>query len=343
MAHFRHSLAPCVIEWSVFVKYPEFRALEDRNGGSKADDLLTASITAFCCVARPAKSDAQQLEDLAVPLLALASPRVRRHAAAALSEMPHAPKRLILALAEDDVDISAPLLLRSPVLTPADLVGLIELRGIGHARAIARRTVEDAALLQALRQLHDPAIDRALALQSGLPADKENEPLKPVEAESPRLRETREALRALMRASDAGLSADQALADRLIDAALLDETHTFRTVFTAALDLDGETAERIIGHGLNAELTIALAALGLSAEAAHLVLTGLFGLVHKDLHSLRLFVQSYRQIDQDKAQATVQRWKTEENSQKLRQKLREMAADFERGGTAPGPAKRRVS
>ncbi|MGN8019845.1 hypothetical protein ACTJJ7_03945, partial [Phyllobacterium sp. 22229] len=101
--------------------------------------------------------------------------------------------------------------------------------------------------------------------------------------------------------------------------------------------------ERIIGHGLNAELTIALAALGLSAEAAHLVLTGLFGLVHKDLHSLRLFVQSYRQIDQDKAQATVQRWKTEENSQKLRQKLREMAADFERGGTAPGPAKRRVS
>ena len=73
------------------------------------------------------------------------------------------------------------------------------------------------------------------------------------------------------------------------------------------------------------------------------MLTGLFGLVHKDLHSLRLFVQSYRQIDQDKAQATIQRWKTEENSQKLRQKLREMAADFERGGTAPGPAKRRVS
>ena len=99
------------------MKYPEFRALEDRNGGSKADDLLTASITAFCCVARPAKSDAQQLEDLAVPLLALASQRVRRHAAAALSEFPHAPKRLVLALAEDEVDISAPLLLRSPALT----------------------------------------------------------------------------------------------------------------------------------------------------------------------------------------------------------------------------------
>ncbi|MBA8901332.1 DUF2336 domain-containing protein [Phyllobacterium sp. P30BS-XVII] len=323
------------------MKYPEFRALEDRNGGSKADDLLTASITAFCCVARPAKSDARQLEDLAVPLLALASPRVRRHAAAALSEIPHAPKRLILALAADDVDISAPLLLRSPVLKPADLIGLIQQKGIGHARAIARRQIEDAALLQTLRHFHDPAIDRALALQTGLPVSQEEEPLDRVETESPRLRETREALRALMRDTDAGLSTDQALADHLIDAALLDQTHFFRGEFAKALDLDNETAERIIGHSLNAELTIALASLGLSAEAAHLVLTGLFGLVHKDLHSLRLFVQSYRQIDQDKAQATINRWKTEENSQKLRQKLREMAADFERGGT--GSSTRKVS
>ncbi|MBA8876704.1 DUF2336 domain-containing protein [Phyllobacterium myrsinacearum] len=324
------------------MKYPEFRALEDRNGGSKADDLLTASITAFCCVARPAKSDARQLEDLAVPLLALASPRVRRHAAAALSEMPHAPKRLILALAEDDVDISAPLLLRSPVLKSDDLIDLIQHRGIGHARAIARRHIEDPMLLQTLRHFHDPAIDRALALQDGLPVSEKENPLDLTETESPRLRETREALRALMRESDTGLSTDQALADALIDAALLDQTHAFRAAFTKALDLDSETAERIIGHGLNAELTIALASLGLSAEAAHLVLTGLFGLVHKDLHSLRLFVLSYRQIDQDKAQVTIQRWKTAENSQKLRQKLREMAADFERGGSASA-SNRKVS
>ncbi|QND52382.1 DUF2336 domain-containing protein [Phyllobacterium sp. 628] len=322
------------------MKYPEFRALEDRNGGSKADDLLTASITAFCCVARPAKSDAQQLEDLAVPLLALASPRVRRHAAAALSEMAHAPKRLIIALAEDDIDISAPLLLRSPVLQSADLIDLIQRKGISHARAIARREIDDPLLLQALHRFHDPAIDRALALQAGLPVSEEEKPLSQAETESPRLRETREALRALMRDSDAGFSTDQALANHLIDAALLDHTHYFQGEFAKALQLDDETAARIVGHSLNAELTIALASLGLSAEAAHLVLTGLFGLVHKDLHSLRLFVQSYRQIDKDKAQLTIDRWKTEENSQKLRQKLREMAADFERGSTVPGSSRK---
>jgi uncharacterized protein (DUF2336 family) len=316
----------------VFVKYPEFRALEDRSSGSKADDLLTASITAFCCVARPAKSDAQQLEDLAVPLLALASQRVRRHAAAALSEFSHAPKRLIVALAEDEVDISAPLLLRSPVLDPSDLIGIIDRKGLGHARVIARRDIDDPELLRVLHGFDDPAIERALALQSHSVHSGDTDMQDALlTQESPRLRETREALKALMRDSDKGFSGDQALAEHLVDAALLDETALFEQEFARALALDPDSAKRIIGHGLNAELTIALASLGLSAEAAHLVLTGLFGLVHKDLHSLRLFVQSYRQIDRDKARATVERWKVLENSQKLRQKLREMAADFEKG------------
>ncbi|MEP7456998.1 DUF2336 domain-containing protein [Phyllobacterium sp. SB3] len=305
------------------MKYPEFRALEDRSGGSKADDLLTASITAFCCVARPAKSDAQQLEDLAVPLLPLTSPRVRRHAAAVLSELTHAPRRLIMALAEDDVDISAPILLRSPVLKTADLLDIIRRKGLGHARAIARRATTDPLLLDALHSFDDAALERTLAFQP------------PVEAESPavpqseRLRETRQALKELMLSSDIGQSDDQALADRLIDAALLDETATFHAEFAQALDLGVENTSRIIGRGLNAELTIAFASLGLSAEAAHLILTGLFGLVHKDLHSLRLFVQSYRQIDQEKAGLTVARWKLQENSQALREKLREMAKDVE--------------
>ncbi|PSH70570.1 DUF2336 domain-containing protein [Phyllobacterium brassicacearum] len=314
------------------MKYPEFRALEDRNGGSKADDLLTASITAFCCVARPAKSDAQQLEDLAVPLLALASPRVRRHAAAALSELPHAPKRLILALAEDEVDISAPLLLRSPLLQPSDLIDIITHKGISHARAIARRRIADPELLRVLKGFNDPAIERALEIQAHFDnGDGIETPGTPTAPESPRLRETREALKALMRDSNMGFSSDQELANHLIDAALLDHTTFFEDAFAKALGLDPDGARRIIGQGLNAELTIALAALGLSSEAAHLILTGLFGLVHKDLHSLRLFVQSYRQIDQDKAQMTVERWKTAENSQKLRQKLREMAQDYEDG------------
>src|SRR5262249_27897196 len=151
-------------------------------------------------------------------------------------------------------------------------------------------------------------------------ADEEHDMSMTIAAESPRLRETREALRALMRPEDVMSAEEQLLADRLIDAALLEHTATFQEQFAEALGLDGDAAVRIIGQGFNAELTIALASLGLSAEAAHLVLTGLFGLVHKDLHSLRLFVQSYRQIDQERAQVAVERWKTDANSLKLRKK-----------------------
>ena len=134
-----------------------------------------------------------------------------------------------------------------------------------------------------------------------------------------------------MRDSDAGFSSDQLSPTILSTRLFSTRPHSSKRNSPRRSGLDPDSARRIIGHGLNAELTIALASLGLSAEAAHLILTGLFGLVHKDLHSLRLFVQSYRQIDQEKAQTTVERWKTEENSQKLRQKLREMAADFENG------------
>ena len=309
------------------MKYPEFRALEDRNGGSKADDLLTASITAFSSVARPTRSDAQQLEDLAVPLLALVSPRVRRHAAAILSELPHAPRRLIQTLAREDVDISAPLLLRSAALSTGDLIEIIHEKGIAHARAVARRSALEPELVEILRAMRDSAIDRSLALAS------EAEPHEEADTgsgESERLRQARAALKALVQAGQPAGSGAASLADRLIDAALLDQTDRFHREFAEALDLDAESVAGIVGHGLNAELTIALAALGLSAEAAHLVLTGLFGLVHEDLNSLRLFVHSYRQIDREKAQSTVLRWKTREHSRKLRQKLQEMAAADER-------------
>ena len=42
-------------------------------------------------------------------------------------------------LADEPVDIAAPLLLRSNALTDIDLIALIGRHGIGHARVIARR------------------------------------------------------------------------------------------------------------------------------------------------------------------------------------------------------------
>src|SRR5690606_11070324 len=135
--------------------------------------------TAFCDNARPTRRDAAQLDDLAGPLLKAASDETLRFAAAALSETPHAPPALVRRLADMPVEISAPLLLRSPVLTPIDLLALVARRGVPHARAISGRADLDERILLLIRSI-----------------DIQAETAKPSKVE-----ETRQSLRAMMRAT----------------------------------------------------------------------------------------------------------------------------------------------
>ena len=59
--------------------------------------------------------------------------------AAVLCECQYAPASLVRRLSNERIDIAAPVLIRSNVLTDFDLVALIGRHGAGHARAIARR------------------------------------------------------------------------------------------------------------------------------------------------------------------------------------------------------------
>ena len=147
------------------------------------DRLLTAAVTEFCSLARPGKADASRLYELAMPLLARASDTAKRHAAAALSEMPSAPKALVLALCDEPVDVCAPLLTRSIVLTSADLLGKISQHGELHARAIARRKSLSSIVLQILRGFGSAAIDRALELRARV--DREMRDATPALAAAP--------------------------------------------------------------------------------------------------------------------------------------------------------------
>ena len=108
----------------------QFRALEEISGnrspsnskaGSKADDLLAAAISAFAGITRPGRQDMQQLEDLVTPLLQCATTRGKRHAANALAQLEEAPRRIILALAAEPVEI--PKLLRAYLALGAKICG----------------------------------------------------------------------------------------------------------------------------------------------------------------------------------------------------------------------------
>lgn len=97
--------------------------------------------------------DASRLDQLALPLLPLVSGESRRYAAAALSRSYPGPQGLVRRLAEEDIAVSAPLLVGSPILSDIDLIGLIGRHGLGHAAAISRRdnlNANIAALIRAL-------------------------------------------------------------------------------------------------------------------------------------------------------------------------------------------------
>ncbi|RCS23293.1 DUF2336 domain-containing protein [Phyllobacterium salinisoli] len=329
----------------------QFRALETLSGsgkasGGKADDLISAAVTAFTALTRPAKNEIQQLEDLALPLLENATPRGKRHAAAVLSQLDNAPRKLVLALCSEAVEIAAPLLLRSTVLTSTDLVDIIGRQGLGHARAIARRQQVDPIVESLLESFADPAIDRSMAVRRHLARAEahkdsslrvESSPPAPV---SDAARKTHDSLRTIMRETTphhlapnpaverrlAGeVRAPSAAADHLIDTALLIDPIFFRNLLADTLSVTFEHAQLIIGKWPDSQLPIALRALGLSAQDSYLILTAVLGTIHGDKDALRDFVYFYRSIERETALAIVRRWKAGEMTALLRQKLREMA------------------
>src|SRR5690606_38027576 len=321
----------------------QFRVLEEISGprgsstanskDSKADDLIAAAISAFAGVMRPSRQNAQQLVDLVLPLLASATTRGKRQAANALAALETAARPLLLALANEPAEISAPLLLRSPRLRPTDLIDIINKNGVEHARAISRRQSADPELRQILRSFHDPMIERMLQLQENLANLETEQSEQPQFLANIQNQPGKNFTGALSEQEQRGFSLHYPLigasaaiaADHLVNTALLVDDQIFRTALADALDLTFERADKIIGEWPNSYLPIALRALGLSASECYLIMTSILGRIDADRENLREFVHIYRSIDREKAIALIRRWKADDMSRLLRNKLREMA------------------
>jgi uncharacterized protein (DUF2336 family) len=254
-----------------------FTSSSSYRAASKADRLLRAAVTAFCDNARPTRRDAAQLDDLAGPLLACASEETLRFAAAALSETPHAPPALVRRLADMPVEISAPLLLRSPVLTPIDLL------------AIAGRADLDERILLLIRSVDVPA-----------------ETPKPSAAD-----ETRKSLRAMMRPASNAPSlrweGDPGAYRKLRSAALSGAPAAFHGALAGALAIAPATARAIAGDADPARLILALRALDLSAEEAFLVIQCLRPV--RERREVAKFLAAWEAVAQDDAARVAAEWR----------------------------------
>ncbi|MFI0847706.1 DUF2336 domain-containing protein [Mesorhizobium sp. IMUNJ 23232] len=297
----------------------DFRDIAVKSDASKAERLFRASVSAFCSLTRPSRREVAQLEDLTLPLFDQVPADARRYVAAALSECAIAPSRLIAKLTDDRIDVAAPLLMRSSLLSDVDLIALIGKHGIAHARVIARRPTLNPTIAQLIRALEAsisamPKIVR-VSEAAQKPAEQEiaPQPERGQAAEAVRSR-LREMMRSDLRSAyslETHVPADRSVFGKLRDTALTGNDTFFQTALADALGMNLPAARAITETSSYSSLLAALRALDLGEEQAFMIAAAIFPAQFAHPEAIRMFVERYRALDYETARERVRGWKLE--------------------------------
>ena len=115
--------------------------------------LRTEGASALARAYLLSRLDATSRREAEIALTCLAddlSPRVRRALADVMASAPQAPRALIAALANDQSDVAAPILSRSPLLSETELIEFARLGDTLAQTAIARRAHVPSAVAATL-------------------------------------------------------------------------------------------------------------------------------------------------------------------------------------------------
>lgn len=305
----------------------DFRQIAIRTEAGKAERLFRAAVSAFCSLTRPSRREIAQLEDLTLPLFNDVSVESRRYVAAALSECEYAPGALVRRLAEEPVEIAAPLLTRSNALSDIDLIALIGRHGLPHARAIARRKELNPTIADLIRALEKPTLVKTrppetvtrLTPAKPEPTAKTDDkhPLPGEGAENARRR-----LRSMMRPAGEGVAVNTFLGQsayaKLRETALTGNAAFFQTALADALEIDFSIARSVTGQSGYAALLAALRALDLSEDRAFLITVAVYPGEFPHPQAIRLFLDRYRLLHREAALDKVRAWKAETLSRAIR-------------------------
>ncbi|MDO1558096.1 DUF2336 domain-containing protein [Brevundimonas sp. 2R-24] len=92
---------------------------------------------------------------------------VRAELAARFAPSPHAPLQLVRTLAMDEIDVAAPVLSQSPVLTEQDLMRVVSERGQDHLRAVSVRPEVSEAVADVIVERGDDQTLNVLLANEG--------------------------------------------------------------------------------------------------------------------------------------------------------------------------------
>jgi uncharacterized protein (DUF2336 family) len=112
--------------------------------------------------------ESELITDVLLGLMKQAEKDLKLALAERLSAMENAPLRMILTMANDDIDIADPVLRSSPVLQDLDLLYILQSKGVSHGRAMAFRQGLSASVIDMLAGTKDFEIAVTLCENDGI-------------------------------------------------------------------------------------------------------------------------------------------------------------------------------
>lgn len=312
----------------------DFSEIALKRERGRSERLFRAAVTAFASLTRPSRKEVAQLEDLVLPLYETVPADARRFVAAALSELEHAPSALIRRLADESVDVAAPVLLRSKVLNDVDLIGLIGRHGLPHAGVIARRQGLHPTIAQLAAALGRSERRRELGDTILNPVTIEERPMQlslaaaaadPVPARrlpGEAAEEVRARLRTMMQPAAVEKAAPAAPSEpghrlairpdvhsKLRESALTGVRALFQTALADALGIGFGQARAIVTATELTDLIAALKSLELSKDLAFVIVAALHPERFGHAEAIRLFLDRYRLLHREAAADRMRSWK----------------------------------
>mgnify|MGYP003666253291 FL=1 len=115
----------------------------------------------------PGSAEQSEFDDVLSRLAMQTAQDARKELARRFAEAPLAPRGLILQLARDAIQVAAPILQKSSVLTERDLTAVAEESSLDHLKALTRRETVPEAVSDAIVRRGDDATVAALVRNEG--------------------------------------------------------------------------------------------------------------------------------------------------------------------------------
>jgi len=149
------------------VSFETLKELAREPSPAKRHELLRGIAAAFFTAPQRSQTELSLFDEIMDKVLAEVEPLARHELAEHLADLDDAPRRTLVRLATDIIEVAAPVLMRSPALTDDDLAPIAREHSQDHLMAIAQRTTLSERLTDILVERGNDHVATAVTANEG--------------------------------------------------------------------------------------------------------------------------------------------------------------------------------